>query len=131
MAKAKNPITFSAEFGIDQSKLAKLGVFDATLAIDTKLFIDPMLLQYSKHPELKIHAAKEYRDHFINIIKLLSKSKASNDVAWKAAFKLFDSPRLQEHASVMGLVQLMGAGGERSLEREFPTCPEDSRTRYR
>ena len=76
MAKAKNPITVSAEFGIDQGKLAKLGVFDATLAIDTKLFIDSMLLQHSKHPEFKIHATKQYRDHFVNIIKLLSKSKA-------------------------------------------------------
>lgn len=117
MAKARNPITVSAEFGIDQGKLAKLGVFDATLAIDTKLFIDPMLLQHSKHIEFKTHAAKQYSDHFLNIIKLLSKSKADNDVAWKAAFKLFDFPEIAGTSLGYGAGSTHGSGWGLKLRR--------------
>lgn len=125
MSKAKNPITVSAEFGINQDKLAKLGVFDAILAIDTKLFIDPMLLQHSKHSEFKTHAAKQYRNHFINIIKLLSKSKADDDVAWKAAFKLFDFPEIAGTCLGYGAGSTHGSGwGEKLRTRAFRVAQE-------
>lgn len=125
MAKARNPITVSAEFGIDQSKLARLGVFDATLAIDTKLFIDPMLLKHSKHPEFKTHATKQYREHFINIIKLLSKSKADKDVAWKAAFKLFDFPEIAGTCLGYGAGSTHGSGWGEKLRMRAVRVAQD------
>ena len=87
MAKAKNPITLSREFGIDQRVLARTGVLDVTLAIDTKLFIDPLLLSRSAHPEINAQAVQIYHSHFDTIIRLLANSRSEGDAAWKAAEK--------------------------------------------
>jgi hypothetical protein len=43
MPKARNPTTFSRWFKVTPKALDKLGVLDPTLAIDTRLFIDPLL----------------------------------------------------------------------------------------
>ena len=64
MAKIKNPILFSAHFGIDPKRLSKLGVFDPILNADTKLFIDPLLLKNSRHNEIKKAARQSWREHF-------------------------------------------------------------------
>ncbi|WP_284892750.1 hypothetical protein [Cobetia amphilecti] len=89
MPKLKNPATVSSEFGIDISTLQTLGVLDVLLGADTPLFIDPLLLSSSAHPEINSGAVSSYEQRFERIIKLLSKSKKENDVAWKAAKKLF------------------------------------------
>ena len=95
MAKARNPITISGKFGVEEKRLADLGVLDATLAIDTKLFIDPLLLRCSRHSELKVSGVQQYRGHFERIIRLLANSRSENDPAWKAAYKLFDFPEIE------------------------------------
>lgn len=95
MAKARNPITVSGEFGVKETHLADLGVLDATLAIDTKLFIDPLLLRCSKHSEFKVSGVQQYRGHFEQIIRLLANSRSENDPAWKAAYKMFDFPEIE------------------------------------
>jgi hypothetical protein len=94
MAKARNPITLSGEFGIDQSRLSDLGILDSTLAVDTRLFIDPLLLDRSRHPEISQTATQQYRAHFERIIRLLVASRTKDDPAWKGAFKLFDFPEI-------------------------------------
>lgn len=52
MAIIKDPITFSKQFKISKVGLDKLGIFNPTLNVDTKLFIDPLLLETCKHPEI-------------------------------------------------------------------------------
>ncbi|MEL4387870.1 hypothetical protein [Shewanella xiamenensis] len=89
MGKIKSPISLGTQFAIDEGVLETLDVIDVLLEADTLLFIDPMLLSVSKHPEMNLGAAKSYKDKFTKIIKLLSASKAKDDVAWKAAKKQF------------------------------------------
>lgn len=110
MAKARNPITFSKEFGIAQSKLKQLGVLDATLAIDTKLFIDPLLLSRSKHRELNTNAAQQYNSHFDTIIRLLANSCAESDPAWKAAEKKLAFPEISGTCLGYGAGSIHGSG---------------------
>ena len=43
----KQPQYFSECFNIDKEKLKELGVFDPILDSDSRLFVEPSLLQYS------------------------------------------------------------------------------------
>jgi len=90
MAKVLNPATISTEFNVSGDLLKELDVVNVMLATDTLLFIDPMLLVYSKHPEIHDNAAEEFKSRFEMIIKFLSLSKEKGDVAWRSAEKLFD-----------------------------------------
>lgn len=89
MGKIKNPATISSEFGIDVAVLDKLGVVDVLLDTDTLVFIDPLLLEGSAHKEIREGAYRSYRKRFEKIIKLLSLSKAVDDVPWRNASRLF------------------------------------------
>lgn len=89
MGKIKNPATISSEFGIDIAVLDKLGVVNVLLNTDTLLFIDPLLLEGSVHKEISDGAYQSYRERFEKIIKLLSISKAVDDVPWRNAKRLF------------------------------------------
>ncbi|MCH7637859.1 MAG: hypothetical protein IH855_00095 [Bacteroidetes bacterium] len=89
MARLKNPATFSAHYGVSPKEMVKLGVLNPTLAIDTKLFIDPLLLAHSKHSEMNSVAVAQYTNHFQTIISLLQASSMKGDVAWRGAIKLF------------------------------------------
>jgi hypothetical protein len=82
--KIRDPTTFSKHFGVRRSHLKSLGAIDVTLNVDTKLFIDPLLLEASKQPEM-IEARTAYTGHFADIVKLLAASKQNGDVAWRAA----------------------------------------------
>lgn len=61
MAKISNPLRFSTHFKVDPKKLAKLGVLNPTLNVDTKLFIDPFLIPLSKHPRSRRAAERHTR----------------------------------------------------------------------
>lgn len=89
MGKIKNPATISSEFGIDVAVLDKLGVVNVLLNTDTLVFIDPLLLEESAHKEISDGAYQSYRERFERIIKLLSVSKAIDDVPWRNAKRLF------------------------------------------
>jgi hypothetical protein len=52
MAKIRNPARFLEHFKVDTGLLTKFGVLNPTLNADTKLFIDPLLLGDSAHPEI-------------------------------------------------------------------------------
>jgi hypothetical protein len=90
MAKVKNPATFSSHFGVSVKKLEKLGVLNPTLAIDTKLFIDPLLLGTSTHVEFRRDARALYRRRFEEIIRFLLATKQPEDIAWRTARKLLE-----------------------------------------
>lgn len=110
MAKVRNPITLSREFGIDQRDLARCGVLDATLAIDTKLFIDPLLFKHSRHAELNTAGVHQYRSHFGTIIRLLANSRSKGDPAWTAAQKKLVFPEIKGTCLGYGASSIHGRG---------------------
>ncbi len=85
MSILKDPILFSQQFGVSPIRLAKLGVLDIILNADTKLFVDPLLLSFSSHKEIKEMAVDDFERRFEEIILLLQYSKAHGDRAWRAA----------------------------------------------
>lgn len=117
MAKAKNPSTFSREYSLPHTAVESIGVLDSTLAIDTRLFIDPLLLEHSKHKEMQ-EAAKTYREFFEKVIQLLSASKRMDDPAWKAAKKLMAFPEVSGTCLGYGAGSIRGSGfGEKLTQR--------------
>lgn len=115
MAKVRNPTTFSAHFQISPLKLAQLGVFNPTLAVDTKLFIDPLLFPSSQHAEINDHAVNQYRKHFEQIIKLLAATKSSEDIAWRSARRLLEFHELSGTCLGYGANTIHGSGFGRDL----------------
>lgn len=103
MGRIKNPVRFTTCFSLAPTALTRLGVLDPTLNADTKLFIDPMLLAKSRHREMK-QAAKDFRDYFATLAKLLAVTKKPGDVAWRSA-----EGRLR-FSEVMGTCLGYGAG---------------------
>jgi hypothetical protein len=109
MAKIRNPLQFSRYFKIDQTKLYSLGVFDPTLNVDAKLFIDPMLLSNSEHEEMR-DADKTYKVFFSGIIKLLEVSKQENDLAWRTTYKKLLFREIKGTCLGYGAASIRGSG---------------------
>lgn len=81
------PITFSEEFKVSKPVLKATGVFDVILDVDTRVFIDPALLELCNEPEFS-EARPKIERYFSNIITLLRHSKHKNDMFWKKADSL-------------------------------------------
>lgn len=81
------PRLFSQAFPKTAQFLKKEGLFDPILNSDSKLFIDPLLLDGSTNRYMK-GALANFEEHFSNSIKLLAASQKVDDPAWKAARKL-------------------------------------------
>ena len=90
MAQIKRPILFSTYFKVSSLKLARDGLINPFLTVDTQLFIDPVLLAKSRHAVIRINAQKAFEEHFSNFVRLLAISKVEGDVAWRAAQRLLD-----------------------------------------
>lgn len=110
MAKIKNPVRFSTHFGISESLLEAAGVLNPTLNVDTKLFIDPLLLSQSQHPEIRGKARKTYIEHFGQVIRLLKATKYQDDVAWRAARRLMEFPEIKWTCLGYGANSVSGSG---------------------
>ena len=109
MAKIVNPITFSKHFNISKAQIDRLGIFDPALNVDTKLFIDPLLLESSQHPEF-VSARKSFTKHFENIIKLLPLSKQLGDVPWRNARRLLSFREVSGICLGYGAATIRGSG---------------------
>lgn len=110
MARIKNPVRFSAHFGIPESDITRLGALNPTLNVDTKLFIDPFLLSSSQHPEISTGGYGTYRKHFETVIKLLSASKTEGDVPWRNARRLMEFPEIKGTCLGFGAQSVSGSG---------------------
>lgn len=95
MGTIKNPRRFSEHFGIAPELMTKAGVLDPTLNVDTRLFIDPLLLESSSHPEMAEGARGTYEQHFSTVIKFLSRATGTTDVAWRSAQRLLSFPEIK------------------------------------
>lgn len=110
MSKIRNPLRFSECFDIPVALLDDLGVLNPTLNVDTRLFIDPFLLNQSKHSQISIGAYRTYRSHFEKIIKLLSVSRAVGDVPWRNARQLMEFPEVKGTCLGYGAQSVSGSG---------------------
>jgi hypothetical protein len=91
MAKVKHPRRFTELFKLDPAVLAASGAFDPILNADTRLFVDPLLLSGSQQREMR-DGHETWRKRFRDIVQLLHASRQTNDVAWRAAERLFNFP---------------------------------------
>ena len=78
------PVTFSEEFHVSKEALEKAGVFDVILDVDTRVFIDPALLELCTEPEF-FDARAKVEAYFSDIITLLHHSKTAGDMYWRKA----------------------------------------------
>lgn len=85
MGKIRNPVLFSTHFKVDASRLSKVGVLDPVLNIDTKLFIDPLLISHDRHIKFSKNATTNFRNYFENVVKLLKAIRKPGDIAWRQA----------------------------------------------
>jgi hypothetical protein len=90
MKAFSDPNLFSRHFKIETEELEKAGLIDPFLDVDTQLFIDPILLEKSENPLIRLDAHKALRLHFSNVFRLLAISVAEGDAPWKGARKLLD-----------------------------------------
>lgn len=110
MAKISNPVRFSKYFCIPEDRLTEIGVLDPTLNVDTKLFIDPLLIPYSAHPEISGLGRSAYVEHFGVVIRLLRASKSKGDVAWRNARRLMEFPEVKWTCLGYGGSTISGSG---------------------
>lgn len=89
MAIIRNPKSFTEQFGLDPADLDRLGILNPMLNVDTKLFIDPVLLDTSTRREISQQATNSFRQYFSEMIKLLRASHASGDRPWRQARSRF------------------------------------------
>lgn len=95
MSKIKNPISFSDCFNVDTEDMNKYGIFNPMLNVDTKLFIDPLLLKRSHYGIISTDAVQQYSERFKNIILLLSNSTVEGDITWKNALRLIPQKEVE------------------------------------
>lgn len=125
MAKISNPIRFSDHFQLDPKLLKKAGVLNPCLNVDTGLFIDPMLLKSSKHPEIKNGAAQTYEAHFTTVIKLLAASQKTGDTAWRNADRMLSFPEVKGTCLGYGANSVSGSGSGRETTTQLITTAKE------
>lgn len=81
------PVSFSKEFRIKPEVLEGTVVFDVLLDMDTRVFIDPALLELCNEPEFA-GAHEKVERYFSGIITLLKHSKRESDMYWHRADQL-------------------------------------------
>ena len=109
MAKIISPVLFSDFFKIDTKQLEAIGVFDPTLNVDTKLFIDPLLIEDSSHSEIKVNATLRIKEYFGNIITLLKASSSIGDLPWREADRRMHFPEIAATCLGYGAATIRGS----------------------
>ena len=119
MAKVKSSKTVSDAFEISPDLLTKEGVLNATLAIDTKLFIDPLLFEKSSHVEMNTQGVTLYKSHFEKVIRLLQKTSSKEDVAWRTARRLLTFHEIKGTCLGYGAASITGSGFGTALTEQI------------
>jgi hypothetical protein len=119
MGTIKNPRRFSEHFGIAPELMVMAGVMDPTLNVDTRLFIDPLLLESSSHSEIAKGARGTYEQHFTTVIKFLSRATSTTDVAWRSAQRLLSFPEIKWTCLGYGADSVSGSGSGANMTGQF------------
>lgn len=80
------PVSFTDAFGIDKNVFDSTGAFDPILDVDSRLFIDPALLERT-HEKAFIGSYEEMQHFFAGMISLLKHSSSPKDRFWRRADK--------------------------------------------
>lgn len=112
-----NPILFSQRFNVSPTAMAQAGLLDPFLNADTKLFIDPLLLEKSGHPTIKAKGLAALKAGFSNVLDLLEASRRPGDAAWKGAAKLLNLEETAETGLGYGGASVSGASRPDSLRQ--------------
>lgn len=75
----------SSLLGVTTSQLEKCGAFDGFIDVDSKLHVDPSLIEHTEVPEFST-ARKTYNDYFTKVFALIKQSK-HGDKLLEAAHK--------------------------------------------
>ncbi len=86
-------IKISEELGVSEKTLSKAGIFNGFIDIDSRLYIDPLLLKTSKEPEMQ-EAHKSFKTYFEKVFLLLKHSKDLNDALGRKAIDLLTFPEI-------------------------------------
>ena len=118
------PVLFHTAYGVTEAQLDKLGVFNPTLNVDTRLFPDPLLLADSAHSEMR--AAKvTFEDYFDRIRRLVAGSKSNTDAPAKAAKERLRFPEIKGTCLGYGKDGISGSGGGVDMaDQLFKTASE-------
>ncbi|MDH4414777.1 MAG: hypothetical protein QE484_15805 [Rhizobium sp.] len=98
----------------------KAGLFDPVLNSDSKLFIEPLLLEGSDNPHMTA-AYDQLRKHFEKAVKLLAASRTVNDPAWKAARRILDLKERSETCLGYGGSSISGNSRSEELRERILT----------
>lgn len=116
--KLVRPYLFSQVFPGTSASLDNAGLFDPVLNSDSKLFIDPLLLEGSDNPHMAA-AHAQFRDHFKKAVMLLAASKTVDDPAWKAAREFVDLSERSETCLGYGGSSIRGNSGSEQLRERI------------
>ncbi|TAV12593.1 hypothetical protein ELI37_19850 [Rhizobium leguminosarum] len=111
MSKFSDPALFSNHFNVNRDNMLAMNVFDPVLNVDTKLFIDPMLLENSSSRVFAQRSRALFTSHFETVIKFIVGSKTVQDAPWKAAQRLLQFPEIAYTCLGYGGATVRGAGG--------------------
>lgn len=73
MAIIRNPRKFTDHFGVPLEQFEEAGLLDPVLNADTRLFIDPLLLEQSENALIRGQGAAKFRKRFSDIYALLQR----------------------------------------------------------
>jgi len=79
------PRKISTLLGTSSSVLEKKGVFDGFIDIDSRLHVDPSLLQNIKINEFE-NSSSVFNEYFQDVLSLIKNSKKERDVLWNEAW---------------------------------------------
>lgn len=80
------PIQISTHLGISEEKLEELGVLNAVIGLDMRLFVDPFSFEGLETLEFK-EARENLKKYYNQIRVLLTASRSKGDRAWNEAVK--------------------------------------------
>lgn len=111
---------FSDYFKVDRSLLKSKGIFDPVMNLDTRLFIDPLLLKSSKHDFIRNEAYREYQEYFSRIVSLLSLSleEGESDTYYRnSACRLLPQREIDGTCLGYGTNSIAGRGVPQTLKK--------------
>ena len=110
MGKVRNPTTFTTHFSIDPAAIDAAGTMNPVLNADTKLFINPLLLDASQHSEIRNGANARFRTYLGTLVKLLKLTSDIGDPSWRQADRLVNFPEIPATCLGYGAGSICGSG---------------------
>jgi len=85
MAPSRTTRHFNEQFGVSAIEMQRLGVFNAEIGVDNRMFVDPKLLEDAQEEFAAAHAELiAYFEVVANLVRLIKKQ---GDLVWAAACK--------------------------------------------